>query len=557
MSTDNYSVLFICAPHEQRTEPEFLANRGFRVQILQEQDGWTLSENVGVHHAIVITATALDQQSDGDTLVFPPEVPVLILDRLVNLPHSSSGLVTALEVSASPEQFLKTLGFMIQLKSLYQDLVNSRIASQNLQKQLAANLKSFEQHSGLLDELASRDGLTGLYNRRYLNSFLPREFERCRENTHELALILFDLDYFHELNRSAGSSYGDFVLNDFGARLTTAVQQKGTCFRFSGEIFIVVMAETSIDQAMKMAEKLRHAIRKKPFSRGDESRVISISAGVASLQKHRPADPEEFIIMAETALFTAKSEGRNRVSEYRSVADSDLETPQQNLRALKKTLSRILEKTRVSTINSLQLLAKDIGGETNRDHIDNVRQYVDILGRSMNLPGPIIQTFKNAITLHTSIRFLLHNEMINKEDAFNSDDRLMMDDFPYKLAEITQMFEYFSHERSILLYHGERYDGTGYPEGLKGDQIPLGARIFALVDALAAMNADRPYRKRLSPEEIIEELMNGAGAQFDPALVITVLKVIKNETQFALPAEQVDKAIAHVKANIEDGTYDK
>ena len=445
---------------------------------------------------------------------------------------------------------------MVQVRSLSRNLKAMTVENQNLQQELARYQKSFEQHCGLLDEIACRDGLTGLYNRQHLNSFLPKEFERCNRHGLELSLVLFDLDFFHELNRSAGSSYGDFVLNDFGARLTKAVQQQGLCFRFSGEIFMVVMTETAAEQAMEMAEMLRRVIRNKPFTRGNENRVISVSAGVVSLQKHRPTDPEAFILMAESALFTAKSEGRNRVSEYQSIAEAALETPQQNLRMLKKTLTRILEKTRISTIDSLQLLAKDIGGETNRDHIDKVRQYIEILGSSMNLSEPIIQTLKNATTLHTSIRSLLHSQTLNKRATLTPDEQLIMADFPYKLAEITRLFEYFSNERSILLHFGERYDGTGYPEGLQGDQIPLGARIFTLVDALAAMNADRPHRKRLSAQRIIEELQNGAGTQFDPVLVITLLQLIRKQRLFTLPADQIDTAIARVTAHLKDGSYD-
>jgi HD-GYP domain-containing protein (c-di-GMP phosphodiesterase class II) len=254
--------------------------------------------------------------------------------------------------------------------------------------------------------------------------------------------------------------------------------------------------------------------------------------------------------MAERALYTAKSEGRDRIAVFSQQTADSAEKTQHNLNFLKETLERILTRTRTAALDSLQLLAKDIGGNKNRGHIENVRTYVALLGQHMNLPETIIETFRNAITLHTSIRFLLHNEMINKQELFTDDDREIMDDFPYKLAEITEMFDYFSNERAILLYHGERYDGSGYPDGLKGDEIPLGARIFALVDALAAMNADRPHRNRLKPEQIVDELSQGAGRQFDPHLVVKILELIKTNNLMDLPDEHIDNSVNSINESL-------
>jgi HD-GYP domain-containing protein (c-di-GMP phosphodiesterase class II) len=283
-----------------------------------------------------------------------------------------------------------------------------------------------------------------------------------------------------------------------------------------------------------------------------EERLITISVGIVSLWDHRPDDPDEFITMAERALFLAKAEGRDRVVAYRPLAENPPNASHQSIIFLKETLAKIFEKTRTSAISSLQLLAKDIAGEKNKHHIKNVKTYVELLGQHMNLADPIIQTFKNAFTLHSSIRFLLHNEMINKVERFSPGDREIMNDFPYKINEITKLFDYFSNERDVLLHHGERYDGSGYPEGLKGTEIPLGARIFGIVDALAAMGADRPHRKRLEPAEIIEELTNEAGKQFDPYLVIKILETIKVHQLLEIEADIIDAAIDKTRNSYPD-----
>jgi diguanylate cyclase (GGDEF)-like protein len=426
---------------------------------------------------------------------------------------------------------------------LQRTLVERQQRIEELDRLLGQQQQSMKQHSDFLDVLASRDGLTGLYNRRHLNKVLTREFDSATDRQTELSLLILDLDFFDELNQNAGRSYGDFVLNDFAARLTSMTTPKGICFRFSGEVFVALLPDIGQEEAVAIAESIRRNLAEKPFVRGTEQHQVTASAGVASLIEHQPNDPDHFITMAERALFIAKSEGRNRVVGFRLAERSGTNTSQQNVAQVKATLSKTLDKTKKSAIESLQLLAKDIAGKENQAHIKTVRRYVELIGEHMNLPEPLIRTFKNAITLHTSIRLLLHNEMIKKRQEFSSDEREVMNDFPYKLLELTELFDFFQGERSILLHHAERFDGFGSPEGLKGDEIPLGARFFALVDALAAMNADRPYRKRLPPEDIIAQLTEGAGAQFDPDLVSRALQVIAKHRLLEVDPALIDSSL--------------
>ncbi len=480
----------------------------------------------------------------------PPDIPILGLGIKPQEAKNFPGIVSCFPHPLTDTNLCSQIEFLLKIKDINQDNAQKDAKIIEITDKLEQQQQSMELHSEFLDIVALRDGLTGLYNRRHLNTLLPKEFEKCIVNYSEMTMLILDIDYFYELNKSAGTSFGDFVLNDFAARLTKATQPNGLCFRFSGEIFIALLSNTSLLEARSLAESLREDLLQRPFTRNREQRIITVSTGIVSLVDHQPQNPDEFISMAERALFTAKSEGRDRVAVFSQQQTDSAETTKQNLMFLKETLSRILTKTRTSALDSLQLLAKDIGGNKNRGHIENVRKYVELLGQHMNLPDTVIETFRNAITLHTSIRFLLHNEMISKQELFTDDDREIMDDFPFKLAELTEMFDYFSNERAILLYHGERYDGSGYPDGLKGDEIPLGARIFALVDALAAMNEDRPHRNRLEPEQIIDELTHGAGQQFDPLLVIQTLELIKNNQLMELPDGIIETSINKITESL-------
>ena len=110
------------------------------------------------------------------------------------------------------------------------------------------------------------------------------------------------------------------------------------------------------------------------------------------------------------------------------------------------------------------------------------------------------------------------------------------------LSELTELFDFFANERSILLYHHENFDGTGYPGGLKESEIPLGARIFALTDAITAMLSERSYRAKLSPEEMVVELADKAGTQFDPMLVSMFFDIIERQELFSVPVEVLEQA---------------
>jgi diguanylate cyclase (GGDEF)-like protein len=392
-----------------------------------------------------------------------------------------------------------------------------------------------------LDILSTRDGLTGLFNRRHFTNRLKQTIQRAQTEDRELSLLILNIDYFSSINKRSGLEFGDSILNEMAARLTETTDNTATCYRFSGEDFVVLLPGADLQHASTVAAKISKVCSEKPFTDGKKTISITISVGIASLKDHKPDNHDEFISMAETALFMAKAEGRNRFQVYKPSKDFKELSSQKSLVFLKENLGRILEKTRTSAIASLQLLAKNIAGPEHQSHIANVSHYVALLGEQLGLPEQHTRTFQNSITLYNSFRYILHNDLLSKPGKLTQEERKTIEDLPFKLNELTEMFDYFSEERNVLLSHNERYDGTGYPLGLKGDEISLGARIFNIVDSLAAMSSERPYRRTLSATEIIEELKNEAGKQFDPYLVLQLLAVIKKNQLFNLDPDYLDR----------------
>ncbi|MBU0663041.1 MAG: diguanylate cyclase [Proteobacteria bacterium] len=422
---------------------------------------------------------------------------------------------------------------LLHIHHLRQELLFCQEALQDQKNKNHQCQQSLKQQNHYLNMLSVRDGLTGLFNRRHLSQTLEKEILKARTQNSDLTMLLIDIDYFNETNRISGQLFGDSILNEFSARLTQNTRDDDLCFRFGGSDFIVLLPKTDITKGKEYAEKLRLACSDKPFTSGHHSRSVTVSTGIVSLQEHHPKNQDEFINMADQARYQAKSEGRNRVIVYDQnhvIKDGKIDT----VALLQETLQRILAKTKDSSIASIQILTQNVTGKHQDEHAQKATQYIHLLCERLGLPKSILETFTNALMLYSCFRLLLHRELLSKKEKFSYDDRKVINDLPYKLAELTQHFDYFSNERNMLLCQGEHYDGSGYPEGLAGEEIPLASRIFSLADGLAAMNSDRPHRKRLSPSEILQELARGAGTQWDPSLVLLTLDILCEQQFFPL-----------------------
>lgn len=181
------------------------------------------------------------------------------------------------------------------------DKANSKLKSQNR----------------LLKEMSVRDGLTGLFNRRHLNTTLHTEYERARRYGTDLALLIMDLDFFKEVNDNHGHDFGDFVLKEFGDRLVSLTREEDTCFRFGGEEFVILMPQTDQKGAMSAGEKIRAHFESNGFDNGQSYRIVTVSIGVTSLSHHKIQAQNDLISLADQALYQAKAEGRNQVKEFK------------------------------------------------------------------------------------------------------------------------------------------------------------------------------------------------------------------------------------------------
>ncbi|MBF0225162.1 MAG: diguanylate cyclase [Desulfobacterales bacterium] len=413
---------------------------------------------------------------------------------------------------------------MIDKDNIIRSVINS-YERFSLKKEMGVAMKK-------MAEMSTRDELTGLYNRRFMNEVLNHEFSRAKRYGTDLSCLLIDLDFFKNINDSFGHIFGDFVLKEFAQTIIKFVRESDSPFRYGGEEFLILLPNTSLEGAKSTADKIRKHFESKIYEDENSKATVTISIGVCSLQAHNPKEPKDMLSYTDKALYGAKAEGRNRVKVFldKSNEESSEEKEGKVLKYFKDKLLAVLEKTKQASISSLELMVRDMGIERVAEHKKMLR-YIEHVGIKLNLPGTVIESIKRATSLHHCFNNLL-KETLLKETELTENERAKIKDHPYMMSDLIGLFDFFSNERSILLYHHEKFDGSGYPEKLKGSEIPFGARIFAIAEALSSMISDRPYRKKLSLPEIISELTKNAGTQFDPMLVNFFIKVAEELNKF-------------------------
>jgi diguanylate cyclase (GGDEF)-like protein len=172
------------------------------------------------------------------------------------------------------------------------------------------------EQNRILQELASQDMLTGLYNRRQLTKILRQEAEECRRHGGDLSVVILDLDYFKKVNDTYGHDFGDYVIKEFAARILSCIRDSDYAFRFGGEEFIVLLPKTDVHGATATAESIRRSCADKLFQHLPHTISMTVSIGVSAYKNDLPDDCREMIQQADIALYHAKNNGRNKVSVY-------------------------------------------------------------------------------------------------------------------------------------------------------------------------------------------------------------------------------------------------
>ena len=230
--------------------------------------------------------------------------------------------------------------------------------------------------------------------------------------------------------------------------------------------------------------------------------------GVATSPAHA-GDRDELIRLADSALYWAKEYGKNRVRSYRPDVIE--------LAELKRLASGPDRAARFRAAASLAR-AVDARDVYTGSHSQRVAELAARMARRLGLPDEEVELTRLAASLHDLGKLAIPEEILRKPGPLTEPERMVLERHPqigFRMLESLGV----DPVADWVLHHHERWDGSGYPDGLPGDQIPLGARIIFVADAYDAMTSERVYRRRVLPEQAIAELQRCAGTQFDPEIV--------------------------------------
>jgi len=373
-----------------------------------------------------------------------------------------------------------------------------------------------EKHRREVHRLAIVDDLTDLFNKRHFHETLESQMKSSSKSKHSIGLILIDIDNFRMYNDLYGLSYGDTILKNTALILKRIVDKDDIIFRFGGDEFAVLVLNKDLKTLEKEAKRIYDEYEKIKKEYYNDSLVNKITFSIGlSEYPGISSNMEELISHANMALYQSKNMGEDKVHFYQDIMlqiNKSMMSDEQMIGVFKGLLSTIVAKDKYTL-----------------GHCERVSSYAVMIAEAMDLELNEIRTILYAGLLHDIGKIELPKHVLKKIDRFTSDEYEMVRQHPINSATILQPLSSINNLIDYVIHHHERYDGKGYPDGIAGEDISLGARILCVADSFDAMVSERPYRKSMTIEEAFQELEKCSGSQFDPKIVKLFIKIMRNK----------------------------
>lgn len=354
---------------------------------------------------------------------------------------------------------------------------------------VSSNVTAKKQAEDRILYLTFHDPLTGLYNRLFFEDALKR-LDVPRQLP--LSIIMADVNNLKLVNDALGHAKGDELLKRVAEVLSRVCRKEDIVARWGGDEFVILLPRTPAAAARDVTERIRRACEEE--SKKEETPFpISLALGYATKERENES-VDATLSEAENHMY------RDKLTEAKS--------------------------SRAAILVSLEQYLREIPGEM-ETHYRRMHALAEKIGEALGLSRTELENLHLLVRLHDIGKVIIPRSLLVKAGPLTEEEWAEIRKHPETGYRIARIFPELLPIAEGILAHHERFDGKGYPQGLKGKDIPLPARILALVDAFVAMTSDHPHRKALSHTQALEEIRKNAGKQFDPDLVAVFFRIFE------------------------------
>ena len=432
-------------------------------------------------------------------------------------------------------------------------LVGQNIANINLDL-----VSFFANHLGMFihnvqlseqtNKFANTDTLTSLYNHRGFQEVLATEMAKSKDTGKPLSVVMFDVNNISKINRELGHAKGDEVIKTVAEKIKQNIRANDSAGRYGGDEIAVIMPDTDTKDAKYLAEYITYCLS---CCFVDDVGPVKVSVGISTYPECT-IDQEKLLILAEQAMFISQAKGYKEgmsaivsSSDFNFWDDVALNSFAEVLTKRHSQIGINFEEELVHKFNQEEIMnhshlmemvtslagAIDAKDPYTKGHSTSVSRYAEALARAVNLPEAEVERIKIGALLHDVGKIGIPESVLKKPGKLDDEEWEIMKQHPTIGAEkVLAPNEALRDLIPIVKYHHERLDGKGYPEQLKGNEIPLAARIVSVADAYHALVSDRPYRKGMPIEKACAILKEGAGIQWDSDLVRQFISIAPSLT---------------------------
>lgn len=399
------------------------------------------------------------------------------IEELVKTALNGKAMKTIVEVEVTKDKYLEE--HYTPIKDKDNQIIGVTIFSEDVTER--------HTHEQSILHLSYRDPLTNLYNRRYYQEELTR---LDHDKYYPLTIVFADINGLKIMNDAFGHDAGDELLITVSDELLHVFHRDQRISRIGGDEFAILLPNTPKEKAQSLLDTVKIRLQKRLIN----GMNVTVSYGVAT--KLDNEDINSILKEAEDDMYSHKL----------------FEVTSQRNETIRTILQTLYEKN-----------------PREKEHSERVSNICISIGEKLGMQSNELNMLKAISVLHDIGKIAIDDQILNKPGKLNDEEWETIKRHPeigYRILSSSP--EYISIAEDIL-YHHERYDGKGYPRGLKGEEIPIRARIITIADSFDAMISDRPYRKALANEEALSEIKRCAGSQFDPKIAQLFIELYKEE----------------------------